>query len=138
MSAAQPARSLPIEALTTITRRVLVALGEDPEREDLADTPRRLAESLTYLTDGYRVDPRRVVGSALYEHEGDDLVTVRNIPFYALCEHHVLPFVGRCHIGYLSAGKVIGFSKLPRLIVTSGPAPRTRRAGAARLGGLGR
>ena len=116
MSAAQPARSHPIEELTTITRRMLVALGEDPEREGLADTPRRVAESLTYLTNGYGVDPRQVVGSALYEHEGDDLVTVRNIPFYALCEHHVLPFFGRCHIGYLPAGKVIGLSKLPRLV----------------------
>ncbi len=116
MSAAQPTQSLPIEELMTITRRMLVALGEDPEREGLADTPRRVAESLNYLTDGYGVDPRQVVGSALYEHEGDDLVTVRNIPFYALCEHHVLPFFGRCHIGYLPAGKVIGLSKLPRLV----------------------
>jgi GTP cyclohydrolase I len=116
MSAAQPARSLPIEELTTITRRMLVALGEDPEREGLVDTPARVAESLMYLTEGYGADPRQVVGSALYEHEGDDLVTVRNIPFYALCEHHVLPFFGRCHIGYLPAGRVIGLSKLPRLV----------------------
>ncbi len=116
MSAAQPARSLPIEELTTITRRMLVALGEDPTREGLVDTPARVAESLMYLTEGYGADPRRVVGSALYEHEGDDLVTVRNIPFYALCEHHVLPFFGRCHIGYLPAGRVIGLSKLPRLV----------------------
>lgn len=116
MSAAQPDRSLPIEELAAITRRMLVALGEDPEREGLVDTPARVAESLTYLTEGYGVDPRQVVGSALYEYEGDDLVTVRNIPFYALCEHHVLPFFGRCHIGYLPAGKVIGLSKLPRLV----------------------
>ncbi|HXI96427.1 MAG TPA: GTP cyclohydrolase I FolE [Candidatus Acidoferrum sp.] len=116
MSAAQPDRSLPIEELAAITRRMLVALGEDPQREGLVDTPARVAESLTYLTEGYGVDPRQVVGSALYEHEGDDLVTVRNIPFYALCEHHVLPFFGRCHIGYLPAGKVIGLSKLPRLV----------------------
>ena len=92
MSAAQPARSLPIEELTTITRRMLVALGEDPQREGLLDTPRRVAESLLYLTEGCGLDPRQVVGSALYEHDGDDLVTVRNIPFYALCEHHLLPF----------------------------------------------
>ena len=116
MSAAQPDRSLPIEELAAITRRMLVALGEDPEREGLVDTPARVAESLGYLTEGYGVDPRQVVGSALYEHEGDDLVTVRNIPFYSLCEHHVLPFFGRCHIGYLPAGKVIGLSKLPRLV----------------------
>jgi GTP cyclohydrolase IA len=116
MSIAQAARSLPIEELKTLTRRMLVALGEDPEREGLVDTPRRVAESLVYLTDGYGVDPRQVVGSALYEYEGDDLVTVRDIPFYTLCEHHVLPFFGRCHIGYLPTGKVIGLSKLPRLV----------------------
>ena len=116
MSIAQPARSLPIEELRTLTQRMLVALGEDPEREGLVDTPRRMAESLIYLTEGYGADPRQVVGSALYEHEGDDLVIVRNIPFYTLCEHHVLPFFGRCHIGYLPKGKVIGLSKLPRLV----------------------
>jgi len=116
MSAAQPDRSLPLEELAAITRRMLIALGEDPDREGLVDTPARVAESLGYLTEGYGVDPRQVVGSALYEHEGDDLVTVRNIPFYALCEHHMLPFFGRCHIGYLPAGKVIGLSKLPRLV----------------------
>jgi GTP cyclohydrolase IA len=116
MSIAQPARSLPIEELRTLTRRMLGALGEDPERDGLVDTPRRVAESLIYLTEGYGADPRQVVGSALYEHEGDDLVTVRDIPFYALCEHHLLPFFGRCHIGYLPKGKVIGLSKLPRLV----------------------
>jgi GTP cyclohydrolase IA len=116
MSIAQPVRSSPIEELRILTRRMLVALGEDPEREGLVDTPRRVAESLIYLTEGYGADPRQVVGSALYEHEGDDLVTVRDIPFYTLCEHHVLPFFGRCHIGYLPKGKVIGLSKLPRLV----------------------
>ncbi|HVS47674.1 MAG TPA: GTP cyclohydrolase I FolE [Candidatus Dormibacteraeota bacterium] len=116
MSAAQPARALPVDELETLARQMLVALGEDPEREGLVDTPRRVAESLVDLTDGYGADPRQVVGSALYEHEGDDLVTVRNIPFYALCEHHLLPFFGRCHIGYLPVGKVIGLSKLPRLV----------------------
>lgn len=116
MSVVQPARSIPIEELRVLTRRMLVALGEDPERDGLVDTPRRVAESLVYLTEGYGADPRQVVGSAMYEHEGDDLVTVRDIPFYSLCEHHVLPFFGRCHIGYLPAGKVIGLSKLPRLV----------------------
>src|ERR1700682_4921195 len=116
MSLPEPTRGLPLEELEHATRRMLIALGGDPDREGLLDTPRLVAESLTYLTDGYGVDPRQVVGSALYEHEGDDLVAVRNIPFYALCEHHVLPFFGRCHIGYLPAGKVIGLSKLPRLV----------------------
>jgi GTP cyclohydrolase I len=116
MSITQPAGGLPVEELETLARTMLATLGEDTEREGLVDTPRRVAESLTYLTEGYGADPRQVVGSALYEHEGDDLVTVRDIPFYTLCEHHLLPFFGRCHVGYLPAGKVIGLSKLPRLI----------------------
>jgi GTP cyclohydrolase I len=116
MSITQPARGLPVEELETLARTMLATLGEDTDREGLVDTPRRVAESLTYLTEGYGADPRQVVGSALYEHEGDDLVTVRDIPFYTLCEHHLLPFFGRCHVGYLPAGKVIGLSKLPRLI----------------------
>ncbi len=115
MSLALPS-DLPLDELKTLTRRLLRALGEDPEREGLADTPRRVAESLTDLTDGYGVDPRQVVNGALYEHEGTGLVTVRNIPFYSLCEHHLLPFFGHCHIGYVPAGKVIGLSKLPRLV----------------------
>src|ERR1700730_2480205 len=99
MSIAEPARSFPAEELKVLARRMLVAIGEDPEREGLVDTPGRVAESLTYLTEGYGADPRQVVGSALYEHQGDDLVLVRDIPFYTLCEHHLLPFFGRCHIG---------------------------------------
>jgi GTP cyclohydrolase IA len=116
MSLAEPLRGLPLEELEESARRILLAVGEDPGREGLADTPRRVAESLSYLTEGYGVDPRAVVRNALYEHPGDDLVTVRNIPFYSLCEHHLLPFFGRCHIGYLPTGKVIGLSKLPRLV----------------------
>ena len=116
MSVSQPSHSLPMEELKALTRRMLVALGEDPAREGLIDTPRRVAESLSYLTDGYGVDPRQIVKGALYKHQGRDLVTVRNISFYSLCEHHLLPFFGRCHIGYLPAGKVVGLSKLPRLV----------------------
>lgn len=116
MSISQPSQSLPLEELKALTRRMLVALGEDPAREGLIDTPRRVAESLSYLTDGYGIDPRQVVKGALYEHQGRDLVAVRNITFYSMCEHHLLPFFGRCHIGYLPAGKVIGLSKLPRLV----------------------
>jgi GTP cyclohydrolase I len=102
--------------LQEIARALLVALGEDPAREGLIDTPRRVAESLSFLTDGYGVDPRAVVGDALFEHRGDDAVVVRDIPFYSLCEHHLLPFFGRVHIGYLPAGRVIGLSKLSRLV----------------------
>lgn len=116
MSLAEPLRGLPLEQLEEAARRILDAVGEDPAREGLAETPRRVAESLSYLTDGYGVDPRAVVRNALYKHPGDDLVAVRGIPFYSLCEHHLLPFFGRCHIGYLPSGKVIGLSKLPRLV----------------------
>jgi GTP cyclohydrolase IA len=118
MSLVQPAISpyLPNGELEESARRMLVALGEDPDREGLSDTPRRVAESLTYLTEGYGISPHQVVGRALFQHDGDDLVTVRDIPFYSLCEHHILPFFGRCHVAYLPAGRVIGLSKLPRLI----------------------
>ena len=118
MSLTQPTISPypPKDELEDAARRMLVALGEDPRREGLADTPRRVAESLSYLTEGYGVSPRQVVGSALFEHAGDDLVVVRGIPFYSLCEHHVLPFFGRCHIAYLPDGRVLGLSKLPRLV----------------------
>ncbi len=116
MSLAEPLHGRRSEELEDATRRILAALGEDVDREGLADTPRRVARSLAYLTDGYGVDPRAVVRNALYEHAGDDLVMVRDIPFYSLCEHHLLPFFGRVHIGYVPAGKVIGLSKLPRLV----------------------
>lgn len=116
MSLAEPLRGPDMAELRNSTRHILSALGEDPDREGLADTPRRVAESLAYLTDGYGVDPRAVVRNALYDHEGEDLVAVRAIPFYSLCEHHLLPFFGRCHIGYVPAGRVIGLSKLPRLV----------------------
>lgn len=116
MSAVRRVPDVPTNDLHDIARALLVAIGEDPTREGLEDTPRRVAESLTFLTDGYGVEPRSVVRGALFEHEGDDAVIVRDIPFYSLCEHHLLPFFGRVHIAYLPAGKVIGLSKLSRLV----------------------
>ena len=104
------------DELRDVTRRLLVAIGEDPEREGLVETPRRVADSMSQLTEGYWATPREVVGDALFEHAGEDLVLVRDIPFYSLCEHHLLPFFGRCHIGYVPHGRVIGLSKLPRLV----------------------
>jgi GTP cyclohydrolase IA len=106
----------PNQDLPEIARSLLFALGEDPDREGLADTPRRVAESLTFLTQGYEMDPRAIVEGALFEHQGHDVVVVRDIPVYSLCEHHLLPFFGRAHIAYLPAGKVIGLSKLSRLV----------------------
>lgn len=118
MSLAQSSLSpyLPNDDLKEAARQILASVGEDPEREGLQDTPRRVAESLAYLTEGYGVSPRQVVRNALFHHDGEDLVAVRDIPFYSLCEHHLLPFFGRCHIGYLPAGKIVGISKLPRLV----------------------
>lgn len=104
------------EEILEVANRLLAAVGEDPTRDGLADTPRRIAEALSFLTDGYRVDPRAVVRRALFEHDGDEPVTVRDIPVYGLCEHHLLPMFGRCHIGYVPNGRVIGLSKLPRLV----------------------
>jgi len=104
------------DPLREVARDLLRHLQEDVERDGLLDTPRRVASSLRYLTEGYSMQPEEVVGDALFECESDGLVTVRDIPFYSLCEHHLLPFFGRAHIGYLPTGRVIGLSKLPRLV----------------------
>jgi GTP cyclohydrolase I len=95
---------------------LLEALGEDPERDGLRDTPARVARSLSFLTSGYWEEPKTVVNGAIFECESDEMVIVRGIEFYSLCEHHILPFFGKCHIGYLPTGKVIGLSKLARLV----------------------
>jgi len=104
------------EALADLTRDLLGALGEDPAREGLVDTPRRVARSLSYLTSGYRQTLEDTVGDALYAEDYDELVLVRDIPFYSLCEHHMLPFFGVAHVAYLPDGCVIGLSKLPRIV----------------------
>ena len=114
MSLPQPRHR--IEELEEAARRILLALGEDPDREGLEATPRRVARSLLDLTDGYGTDVKVLVRGALYEHAGDEPVTIRDIPFYSLCEHHLLPMFGRCHVSYLPAGRVIGLSKLPRIV----------------------
>jgi GTP cyclohydrolase I len=95
---------------------VLTSLGEDPERDGLCQTPTRVAKSLRFLTSGYWEDPREVVNDAIFDCDSDEMVLVRGIEFYSLCEHHLLPFFGRCHIAYLPAGKVIGLSKMARLV----------------------
>ncbi len=94
---------------------MLVNLGEDPERDGLQATPERVARSLSFLTYGYHVDPREVVGNAVFDAEYDEMVVVRDLEVYSLCEHHMLPFFGRCHIAYLPRDKIVGLSKLGRL-----------------------
>jgi len=91
-------------------------MGEDPDRQGLSSTPRRVAETLAFLTSGYQVDLDRVLGQAVFEEPYDELVLVRDITFYSLCEHHLLPFFGVAHVGYLPRGRIIGLSKIPRLV----------------------
>jgi GTP cyclohydrolase IA len=97
-------------------RRLLAEVGEDPDREGLRDTPRRVEQSLRFLTSGYTADLESVINGALFTVEYNEMVIVRDIDFYSLCEHHLLPFFGRCHIAYIPDGKVIGLSKIPRLV----------------------
>lgn len=91
-------------------------LGEDPEREGLVDTPRRVEQALRYLTRGYQQNIQDVLNDALFTVEYDEMVIVRDIEMYSLCEHHMLPFFGRCHVGYLPRNRVIGLSKIPRIV----------------------
>jgi GTP cyclohydrolase I len=97
-------------------RAVLEALGEDPEREGLLKTPERSAKAWYDLTKGYRTDISKIVNGALFEVDYDEMVIVRDIEFYSLCEHHLLPFLGKVHVAYLPDKKVIGLSKIPRIV----------------------
>jgi GTP cyclohydrolase I len=95
---------------------LLMALGEDPEREGLKNTPRRVARMYNELLAGYSVDPVSMINGALFEVKYDEMVLVRDIEFYSLCEHHMLPFMGRVHVAYIPDGKVLGISKIPRIV----------------------
>lgn len=100
------------EAVGTMLR----AFGEDPEREGLKNTPKRIARMYSELLSGYRADPHRIVNDALFNVTYDEMVIVRDIEFYSLCEHHMLPFMGRAHVAYFPKGKVLGLSKIPRIV----------------------
>ncbi len=97
-------------------REVLRLLGEDPEREGLAQTPERAQKALQYLTSGYTADIQKTVNGALFDVEYDEIVIVRDIEFFSMCEHHMLPFFGKMHVAYLPGKKVIGLSKIPRIV----------------------
>jgi len=104
------------EEMADIVRRQLALVGEDPEREGLQRTPERVARSLAALTSGYATDVRDVVGQGVFEERSDQMVMVRDIEMYSLCEHHLLPFFGKVHVAYVPDGKIIGLSKLPRIV----------------------
>jgi GTP cyclohydrolase I len=99
-----------------LIRELLIELGEDPEREGLLRTPQRVAESYEFLTFGYRADPKLLINEAVFAHDADQMIIARDIGVFSLCEHHMLPFFGRCHVGYIPSGKVLGVSKIARLV----------------------
>jgi GTP cyclohydrolase I len=99
-----------------IIRQLLAELGENPSREGLIDTPKRVEKALRFLTSGYTADVDTVLNNALFTVDYNEMVIVKDIDFYSLCEHHLLPFFGRCHIAYIPKGRVIGLSKIPRLV----------------------
>jgi GTP cyclohydrolase IA len=103
-------------SIQEVTRQLLTAIGENPEREGLLRTPERIAQMYTELLGGYRTDPIALVNGAIFEVAYDEMVIVRDIEFYSLCEHHLIPFVGRAHVAYIPKGQVIGLSKIPRII----------------------
>jgi len=104
------------EEFETLVRRQLELVGEDPDRDGLAKTPRRVANALCWLTRGYQQEVADVVGDALFEESHESMVMVRDIELYSMCEHHLLPFFGQAHVAYIPNGRIIGLSKLPRLV----------------------
>src|SRR5439155_6641155 len=99
-----------------VVRQLLAELGENPDREGLRDTPKRVEKALKFLTSGYQADIDQVLNGALFTVDYNEMVIVKDIDFYSLCEHHLLPFFGKCHIAYIPSHKVIGLSKIPRLV----------------------
>ena len=102
--------------IAELVRQLLVELGEDPERDGLVKTPMRVAKSLAYLTRGYRQTPRKVLNNAIFEADANHMIVLRNIEVYSMCEHHMLPFYGTCAVGYIARNKVIGVSKIARIV----------------------
>jgi GTP cyclohydrolase I len=111
----EPSRP-PFETLEALVREMLPELGENPDRPGLRDTPERVARSLQFLTEGYASDPVAVLRGAVFESDADEMVVVRDLEFYSLCEHHLLPMYGRCHLAYIPDGRIAGLSKLGRVV----------------------
>ena len=112
--------NMPVETLVdpiaAHAKALIANLGEDPHRESLRDTPERYAKAMRFLTSGYESEPEDVVGSGIFSAEGEGVVLVRDVEFHSLCEHHLLPFFGRVHVAYLPGDRIIGLSKIPRIV----------------------
>ncbi|MBV6452520.1 MAG: GTP cyclohydrolase I FolE [Anaerolineae bacterium] len=108
--------AIDLEATSRIVYELIKSVGENPEREGLKNTPHRVARMYTELLNGYSLEPEKILNGALFNISYDEMVIVRDIEFYSLCEHHMLPFIGRAHVAYIPAGKVIGLSKIPRIV----------------------
>ena len=104
------------DKLNELYRLILQGIGEDPQREGLLQTPERAAKAMRYLTRGYQQTVDEVVNNAIFESENDQMILVKDIELYSLCEHHLLPFIGKCHVAYIPTGKVIGLSKIARIV----------------------
>ena len=116
MDELRPSKDMDLLSIQNAVTKMLSAFGENPSRKGLLRTPERVATMYTELLSGYRVDPNKIVNDALFEVTYDEMVIVRDIEFYSMCEHHMLPFMGRAHVAYLPDGKVIGLSKIPRIV----------------------
>lgn len=105
-----------VEKVANLIRELIIELGEDPNREGLKKTPTRVARAFEYLTKGYREDIEKVLNGAIFKEKYNEMVIVKNIDFFSLCEHHLLPFYGKVHIAYIPNGKIVGLSKIPRIV----------------------